>query len=88
MKKTVIEITLPEELAERAMARGLLSSEAIESYIREKLLEMDAAYQVSDDVFDPRLEGIVNPAVYRQGKILGDIIGPFHEVWGCSGNSD
>ncbi len=88
MKKTAIEITLPEELAELAMARGLLSSEAIECYIREKLREMDAVDQVEDDVFDPRLEGIVNPAVYRQGKILGDIIGPFHEIWGSLGNSE
>jgi hypothetical protein len=29
----------------------------------------------------PWLKGAVDPAMYRKGKINGDIIGPFHEEW-------
>jgi hypothetical protein len=27
------------------------------------------------------LKGIVSPALFRKGEILGDIIGPFHDEW-------
>jgi hypothetical protein len=35
--------------------------------------------------FDPRLKGAVNPALRGSVKTMGDIIGPFHDVWenGC-----
>ncbi len=74
---TTITITLPDELAKKAGEQGLLSSTAIESYVRNKLLEADA-----DAAFDPRLEGLVNPSAFRKGEINGDIVGPFHEAWG------
>lgn len=74
---TTVTITLPEDLVERAKAKGLLSSAAIEAYVREKLEKADIK-----GGFDPCLEGLVNPAAYRKGEILGDIIGPFHEEWG------
>ncbi len=35
-------------------------------------------------IMDPRLEGAVNPAAFRRGRIIGDIISPFHEEWGES----
>jgi hypothetical protein len=87
---TTITITLPDDLAKQAKAKGLLSQAAIESYVRDKLQEAnrdaDAEEQigrVSGDVeLDPRLEGLVNPATFRKGRILGDIIGPFPEEWG------
>jgi hypothetical protein len=31
--------------------------------------------------FDMRLKGGINPKLYGKGKILGDIIGPFHDIW-------
>jgi hypothetical protein len=31
--------------------------------------------------FDPRLKGAVNPALRGTVKTVGDIIGPFHDVW-------
>lgn len=74
---TTVTITLPEDLVERAEAKGLLSSAAIEAYVREKLEKARG-----NDEFDPCVEGLVNPAAYRKGEILGDIIGPFHEEWG------
>lgn len=77
---TTITITLPDDLAEKAEAKGLLSQAAMESYVRNKLREEKMEF---DDVeFDPRFEGLVNPATFGKGKILGDIIGPFHEEWG------
>ena len=74
---TTITITLPDDLAKKAREQGLLSPTAIESYVRNKLREADDAV-----AFDPRLEGLVNPAAFRKGTINGDIVGPFHEVWG------
>lgn len=82
---TTITIILPDELVEQAKAKGLLSSAAIESYVRDKLREVDAGGQVDElpnnIPLDPRLEGLVNPAAFRKGKITGDVIGPFHEEW-------
>jgi hypothetical protein len=83
---TTITITLPEELAERAKAKGLLSPSAIEAYVREKLDQEEAGQESENQSdpgsFDPRLKRLVNPAAFRKGEILGDIIGPFHEEWG------
>ncbi len=83
---TTITITLPDDLAKRAEERGLLSPAAIESYVRDRLEEeamRDQTGRASAAAdFDPCLEGLVNPAAFRRGKIIGDIIGPFHEAWG------
>lgn len=83
---TTITITLPEELAEQARAKGLLSSEAIEAYVREKLREAAAPSQEdgmpADAAIVERLGGLVNPAAFRKGQIVGDIVGPFCEEWG------
>ncbi len=83
---TTITITLPEDLVEQAKAKGLLTSAAIEAYVREKLRETDAAStnnSLPDAIpVDPRLADLINPAVLRKGHINGDIIGPFHEEWG------
>ncbi len=85
---TTITITLPDDLAKQAEEKGLLSQTAIESYVRDRLQDQEHVEEGEMDfvteelVFDPCLEGLVNPAIYRKGKILGDIIGPFHEEWG------
>jgi hypothetical protein len=85
---TTITITLPDDLAKQAEEKGLLSRAAIESYVRGRLqepaidVEKGIAMSADDIEFDPSLEGLVNPAIYRKGKVTGDIIGPFFDVWG------
>ncbi|MCD8350552.1 MAG: type II toxin-antitoxin system CcdA family antitoxin [Planctomycetaceae bacterium] len=83
---TTITITLPEELVEQAKAKGLLTSAAIEAYVREKLHTAEGTPtndSLPDTIpVDPRLAGLINPAVLRKGQINGDIIGPFQEEWG------
>lgn len=90
---TTITLTLPDDVAKQAEEKGLLSQESLELYVRDRLqaAEVDTrkadeggeTSQMSDKlVFDPCLAGLVNPAIYRKGKITGDIIGPFFDVWG------
>ncbi len=93
---TKITITLPDDLAEEARAKGLLSSAAIESYLRKRLHRTDgdeepmnqeererAEDKVFESVdFDPRSEGAINPAMDGKGKVLGDIVGPFQDELG------
>lgn len=84
---TTITITLPDELVERARAKGLLSPAAIEAYVRGKLQEQGGDHPDDEsgtgNAFDPTLiEGLVNPAAFRKGTILGDIVGPFCGEWG------
>jgi hypothetical protein len=78
---TNLSITLPDDLAEIAQAQGLLSTKAIEAYIREntKMLPDDNVEYPPD--FDFRFKGIVNQALWRKGKILGDIISPINVEW-------
>ncbi len=96
---TTITITLPDDLAEEARAKGLLSSAAIESYLRARLHRLDDEEEESrpnelleDKVFesaefDPQREGAVNPAMEGKGKALGDIVGPFQDTPGEKGQS-
>lgn len=83
---TTIMITLPDELAKRAKERGLLSPSAIESYVRDKLKETEGSEPIAgretDKELDSALAELVNPGAFRRGKILGDIVGPFHDEWG------
>ena len=84
---TTITITLPDDLAKQAEEKGLLSQTAIESYVRDRLQETDAAVEAEqahdDDIgVDLVREGLVNPVTFKKGTIVGDIIGPFHDVWG------
>jgi hypothetical protein len=75
-----LTITLPDDIAEIAQAQGLLTAAAFEAYILEKSGASggDAEYPPG---FDPRLRGAVNPAIYRQGRILGDIVSPVDAEW-------
>lgn len=85
MTTITISITLPNDVAQQAQAEGLLSPSSIESYVKERLSEKGPKAPFADappsSDFDPRLEGAVDPAMLRKGKIHGDIIGPFHEEW-------
>jgi hypothetical protein len=75
-----VTLELPDELVDRAKEKGLLSSTAIETYLRKLLGEVQSDAEYPPD-FDPRLKGLVSPNLYRKGVINGDIIGPFHDVW-------
>lgn len=86
MPTIMIPITLPDDLAEKAKARGLLSSSSLSKIVCEALEndEISVPPETGEypSNFDPRLKGAVDPAMFRKGKINGDIIGPFHEEWG------
>jgi hypothetical protein len=75
-----VTLDLPDMLAKKAREKGLLSSQVFEKYIRESLDEAVPDVSYPPD-FDPRLKGLVSPALYRKGTINGDIIGPFHDEW-------
>ena len=77
---TTLTITLPDEVAELALEKGLLSSVAIEAYVREKVKEYSEQGTYPPG-FDHRLKGAVNPAAYRRGRILGDIVSPIDVEW-------
>jgi len=77
---TNLTITLPDDLAEIAKAQGLLTTAAFEAYILEKAKAIGDTAEYPPG-FDPRLKGAVNPAAYRQGRILGDIVSPINVAW-------
>jgi len=70
---TNVTITMPDDLAEIAKEQGLLSTKALDTYVRGNAkVSIDSSEYPPD--FPPFLRGIVNPAAFRRGKILGDII--------------
>lgn len=82
---TTITITLPDDLAKQAEARGLLSSSALAHIIGEAIKSGDPAASehtpASPSGLDPRLEGAVNPLAFGRGKIVGDIVSPLEIAW-------
>ena len=77
---TSLTITLPDDVAKIAEAQGLLTTAAIEAYVLEKVKKNEDAIEYPRG-FDLRLKGAVNPAAYRRGRILGDIISPIDLEW-------
>jgi hypothetical protein len=75
-----LTLDLPVDLLDKATEKGLLSSPAIESYIRRTLRE-SAADTVYPPGFPEGLKGKVSPKLYGKGIINGDIIGPFSDEW-------
>ncbi len=81
---TTITVTLPDELAKKAEAQGLLSEDSLVMLITEAVESATVHTEKVDADFtdvDPRIKDLVNPAALKTGTITGDIIGPFHEVW-------
>jgi post-segregation antitoxin (ccd killing protein) len=72
---TTITITLPDDLAKQAKAKGLLSSTALTRLIGEAIHAED---------FDPRLRGAVNPLAFKRGRIVGDVVSPLGIAWEAS----
>jgi hypothetical protein len=75
-----VTLDLPDTLVNKAKEKGLLSPQALEKYISASLNKTNAEVSYPPD-FDPRLKGLVSPALYRKGTVNGDIIGPFHDEW-------
>lgn len=83
MRTITIPVTLPEDIAEQAKTKGLLTPESVSMLVSEAVKNTYA--QPGDDDyppdFDPRLKGLVDPRQYRNGKILGDIVEPIDVAW-------
>ena len=77
---TNLTITLSDDVARIAQAQGLLTTAAIEAYVLEKASKTEETAEYPPG-FDQRLKGAVNPAAYRRGKILGDIVSPMPVKW-------
>lgn len=84
---TVPPFALPEDLAEKAKAKGLLSPDALIGLLREALKEEVA---VRDGVegqetfppgFDQRFKGATSPKLVGSVTFLGDIIEPIDVQW-------
>ena len=63
---TTLTITLPDEVAELAKAKGLLSTAAIEAYVRGQIRESSGDGEFPPG-FDPRLRGKASP------ELLGSV---------------
>lgn len=84
MKTITIPITLPEDVAEQAKEKGLLSPTSVAMMVCEALKAEQLVSSEQIDYppdFDPRLKRLVDPRQYRKGKILGDIVEPLDVTW-------
>lgn len=80
-----IPVTLPDDLAEKARIKGLLTSASL-AMIISKVIDNDTALPPPDDSsassgMDPRLEGAVNPLAFKRGTIIGDVVEPPDIEW-------
>ena len=80
-----IPVTLPDELAEKVKAKGLLSPFSLSLLIAEVIAEekptaFDAIAVYPPDL-DFRLKGAVNYVAFKRGTIVGDVINPLDVTW-------
>lgn len=82
---TTITITLPDDLAQQAETKGLLSSSALAQMIGAAVRCGESGAPESSSVyppdFDSRLRGAVNPSAFKRGKIVGDVVSPLEIAW-------
>ena len=83
-----IPVTLPDELAEKVKAKGLLSPSSLsrliaEAITEEKPIAFDGLTDYPPDL-DSRLKGAVNPMAFKRGTIVGDVINPLDVMWEAS----
>lgn len=80
---TTVTLNLPDEIVEKAKARGLLNDETITELLRRSMDEAsaDVTAQAFPPGYDPRLAGKISPTFFGQGKILGDIVEPLDVEW-------
>ena len=72
---TTLTITLPDDLAKIAQDKGLLSSIAIEAYLRGHIPENKEDARCLQG-FDPRLRGAASPELMGTVKYHSDIVAP------------
>lgn len=83
MQTILVPITLPDDMAKKAEAEGLLSSTALSAIVYEALrgkqeTQMEEEYPPD---YDMRFKGAVSPKLWKKGRILGDIVEPLDVVW-------
>ncbi len=82
---TTITITLPDDLAQQAKEKGLLSSTALTHIIGEAVKSGESSSCEDPAIyppgFDPLLAGAVNPSAFNRGKIVGDVVSPLEMAW-------
>ena len=83
-----IPVTLPDELAEKVKAKGLLSPTSLSLLIAEAITDDEP---IASDILttyptglDTRLKGAVNPMAFKRGKIVGDVVNPLDIAWEAS----
>jgi len=80
---TTLTITLPDNLAKIAQEKGVLSSDAIESYVHRRILEI-SGNEVFPPGFDHQLCGAASPELMGTVKYHGDIVAPLDIKWETS----
>jgi hypothetical protein len=78
---TTLTITLPDNLAKIAHEKGVLSPDAIESYVRKQILEI-SGNEAFPPGFDHQLIGVASPELMGTVKYHGDIVAPLDIKWG------
>lgn len=84
-----IPITLPDDVAEKARAKGLLSPDSLAMIIGEAVkndahtvgASINTPNTPSPSEMDPRLDGAINPLAFKRGTIVGDVISPLEIKW-------
>ena len=77
---TTVTLELSEEVAKIAKERGLLSTAAIEAYVRDQIQE-DADSETYPPGFDMRFKGAASPELMGTVKYHGDIVAPLDIKW-------
>jgi hypothetical protein len=77
---TTLKITLPDDLARIAQEKGLLSTVAIEAYLRRQISENSENGEYPPG-FDIRLRGAAAPELMGTVTYYGDIVAPLDIKW-------
>ena len=89
MPRIALELDLPENLAQAAAEKGLLSSQAMMELIRCAVANSaDAPKTPPSACLQPWMEGIVSPHLLGRGKILVDdeqFMAPVEAEWESAG---
>lgn len=85
-----VPIKLSDEEVEMAKAKGFLSDDAIANFASRVVKEHLAAIVAKSETelpadFDPLLKDMIDPALFRRGRLLGDVTKPIETEWeACS----
>ncbi len=81
-----VPIQLSDEEVAQAKEKGLLSDDAMTEFasrlVKEHLTttapEPEKEFPAD---FDPRLKGLIDPSLYRRGRLFGDVTKPIEADW-------